>query len=114
MILSEKVKKNMEELSKISDMLYVGDTTGLIAINNVINETVSIINYFISAIPYLNNLGLDIPKEVVEMQIKNLEDGLKNKDCFMLADTLKYEINDTLAVVCELISEGVIKDEQLL
>ena len=113
MLLSEKAKYSIEKFEYISNMLYKGDGTGLMEIKNEIEDAISIINFFMSAIPYLNNWGLEIPKDVIELQIKNLENGLKYRDYFLIADTLKYEINDTLTVIVELITEGVIKDEQL-
>lgn len=113
MLISEKIKICVNEFESISDKLYIGDGSGVIEIKNILDDAVALINIFIRIIPSLNQMGLDIPKEIIEGQIHNLEEGLENRDFFLIADTLKYEINDTLMVVNDLVTEGVIKDEEL-
>ena len=42
---------------------------------------------------------------IIFQQIKNLENALRDKDDFMLADTLKYEISNTLNYYLEIVNE---------
>jgi len=113
MFISEKIKQLTKEFEEIAIQLYKGDGSGIGAVSGLLNEAVALMNVFIGVIPALNKMGIDVPRDVIDAQVENLQNGLEYKDLYLLADTLKYEINDTLTIIGELVAEGVIKDEQL-
>lgn len=51
---------------------------------------------FINAIPAINSMGLDIPTDVVISQLNNMVEGFQYKDNVLLADTLEYEIMESI------------------
>lgn len=46
-----------------------------------------------------------MPQDIVIIQIKNLLDGIENKDVLLIADTLKYEILPSLQVYDEILAQ---------
>lgn len=113
MLLSEKINKSIRVFEEIADMLYKGDGAGLVRIKTELDDISKLLNIFIRIIPSLKDMGIDIPEEIIEAQINNMQEGLEHRDYILIADTLKYEINDTLAVIDDLMVKGVIKDEEL-
>ena len=113
MLISVKINEMKYKFDDIADMLYKGDGTGIVSVKNWLTDAISLINIFIGTIPALAKMGIDVPREVLDSQIENLKNGLEHKDYFLIADSLKYEINDTLTVIGDLVAEGVIKDEEL-
>lgn len=45
---------------------------------------------------YYKEKEIEIPTEVLVMQLQNLLDAYENKDIIMLADTLEYEVNNAI------------------
>ena len=64
-----------------------------------------IINKVLTDLSIWGKQDNDIPLDVIFRQIKNLENALRDKDDFMLADTLKYEISNTLNYYLEIVNE---------
>ena len=62
-------------------------------------------NEFVNNIPEYNRLGANLPQDIVIIQIKNLLDGIENKDVLLIADTLKYEILPSLQVYDEILAQ---------
>ncbi len=114
MLLSEKIDEIIERNIKISDELYAVNNGVIIEFSDKNVDNIQLMNMFISIIPALIKMGLDIEEDIPLRQIKNMEKALETKDFMMLADTLRYEVNDTLSIVKELVVEGVIKNEELL
>lgn len=52
-------------------------------------------------------VGIEIPEDVLIMQLNNLMDGIENKDVIKIADTLEYEICNTVDFYNELLQEGI-------
>lgn len=65
-----------------------------------INEQMSVINeIFVNVIKYITLFkenGIDVSENIIMMQLENMMDGLKYKDDVKLADTLEYEISETI------------------
>ena len=81
------IKKGYEKLKD-----YISD------INKIFME-------FIAIIPKLKELGVDIPSDVLIQQLKNLLEAYEYRDSMLLADTLRYEIIDTLSLYVEIMEE---------
>ena len=91
------------KIEEVSRLMYMNEVTNAY---NMLAECMPYItehmNAFINNIPKYNELGADIPQNVVLTQISNLFDGIKNKDVLLIADTLKYEILPSLQVYSEI------------
>ena len=60
---------------------------------------------FIKAIPTINSMGLDIPSDVVISQLNNMVEGFQYKDNVLLADTLEYEIMESMKLYDEILMQ---------
>lgn len=71
-----------------------------------INEQMPVINeLFVDIIRNINIFkenGIDVSGNIIMMQLENMVDGLENKDDVKLADTLEYEISQTINVYKEI------------
>lgn len=65
-------------------------------INDVILEINEIIAEFLNHVEEYTALGIEIPVDVIVSQLQNMEEGMKWKDNILLADTLEYEIQNTI------------------
>lgn len=53
----------------------------------------------------MNELGINVPKDIIIMQLENIVEGLDKKDSILLADTLEYEILPSLKFYQEILAE---------
>lgn len=71
-----------------------------------INEQMPVVNeLFVDIIKNINIFkenGIDVSENIIMMQLENMIDGLENKDDVKLADTLEYEISQTINVYKEI------------
>ncbi|MCI6499453.1 MAG: hypothetical protein MSA21_11315 [Lachnospiraceae bacterium] len=71
-----------------------------------INEQMPVINeLFVDIIRNINIFKenrIDVSGNIIMMQLENMVDGLENKDDVKLADTLEYEISQTINVYKEI------------
>ncbi len=74
-----------------------------------INEQMPVINeLFVDIIRNINIIkekGIDVSENIVMMQLENMIDGLENKDDVKLADTLEYEISETIRAYKDIIEQ---------
>ncbi|MCI5602813.1 MAG: hypothetical protein MR361_04880, partial [Clostridiales bacterium] len=69
------------------------------------NELTNILGEMLDGKEIFNKLGVEFPEEIVIQQINNLADAIENKDTILLADTLNYEIKNTLLFYIDVINE---------
>lgn len=105
-----EMKNDIKKLINKIDNIYVNISkcdinTAYTMLNEIMPDINKCLMEFVSKIPELNKLGVDIPTDVIVQQLKNLLEAYKYKDSMLLADTLHYEINDTLTVYLEIIQE---------
>ncbi|MBQ3544342.1 MAG: hypothetical protein IJA34_05065 [Lachnospiraceae bacterium] len=95
----------MEDNLGICEKIYKGeDSKAFSESQETINNNI-VFTEFIEMIPKLQQLGVDIPIEVILQQLKNLVDAYEYRDSMLLADTLRYEINDSLQVYLEILEQ---------
>lgn len=105
-VMIETIKAALVRLNSIYDMLCQNNTTpAMKEISAIIPELNGIITKLLSEIPYYRQLGVDLPEDVIIAQLNNLLEAFEQKDIVMLADTLKYEISDTLQVYEEILTQ---------
>lgn len=105
--------KNVNEINElinnnncICNMIYKGEEVKAFEnIRYVIKVNNDIFTEFFSLVPLLKQLGVDIPIEVIAQQLNNLIIAYEKHDSMLLADTLRYEINDSLQVYLEILQE---------
>ena len=107
--MSEKVRYIEEILNKIDDiyiLLCQGDKKeGFEKLNGMINELTNILGEILNSKEIFSKLEVEFPEEVVIQQINNLADAIEHKDTILLADTLNYEIKNTLLFYIDVINE---------
>ena len=107
--MDEKKKIVSDLINKIDgiygDIAVCNLEAGYTALSNAIPVINSVFAEFIRYIPKLKELGVDIPADVLIQQLKNLLEAYEYKDSMLLADTLQYEIKDTLTLYLEILQE---------
>lgn len=107
--MSEKVRYIEDILNKIEDiyvLLCQGDKKdGFEKLNSMMNELTNILGEMLDGKEIFNKLEVEFPEEVVIQQINNLADAIEHKDTMLLADTLNYEIKNTLLFYVDVINE---------
>ena len=74
-------------------------------------ETVKLLPDIIFAINQLlaieknDKIDINIPIDIILQQIKNLEEYIEKKDIVLLADTLEYEIRETILFYIDMLKE---------
>lgn len=98
-VLIDKLNTCYEDLTHCNVKKAYGNLKDYISdINKVFME-------FIVMIPKLEKLGVKIPSEVLIQQLKNLLEAYEYEDSMLLADTLRYEIIDTLNLYVDISDE---------
>lgn len=93
----------IEKIDDFVEMIYCdfNETT------RHIEETVALIEpymvSFLGKIDYYNKCGEKIDKNILVQQLQNLLEGIQYKDQIEIADTLKYEIRESLLIYSELV-----------
>ncbi len=114
MLLLETIEKSINKNIELSNRFYQVQDNAIVEFDKEIENIVKLMNMFISIIPALKNLGLEVPEDILQEQFANMQEALSKKDYMLLSDCLMYEINDTLQIFKELVEEGVIRNEELL
>lgn len=107
----EQVEKAICEVNQTYDLIWQGE--GGMAINQFSRQVTmigKILQELISNIPALDEAGVQLPVDVIMQQMHNLTDALQYKDEVRLADTLRYEIGETLNVYLEILKQPEAKD----
>lgn len=105
----EKLTDITDMLKKINDIYMdicrTDSEKAYLALSKVITDIAEIMSEFIGKCELLVNYGVDIPTDVLLAQLQNLLDGFEHRDFVMMADTLHYEIADSLQLYSEIIME---------
>lgn len=100
----ESVKNILADIDNIYELLCENNTTpAMKEVSRIMPELNNVIMKLISEIPYYRQLGVDLPEKVILEQLNNLLVAFEQKDTIMLADSLKYELADTLEVYKEIL-----------
>jgi hypothetical protein len=102
------IKRNTEQIAEIDRL--VENIWENVNVNNkamiaCIKNLNGILKEFIGRIEEFLSYGVDIPEEVILTQMKNLMDGFENQDSVLLADTLEYEIKNTILFYNDILNE---------
>ena len=96
----------IKEIPEVTVLLKQNkETEGYQAFNRLVPDINNAMTEFIELIPKLQTAGIDIPQDVILKQISNMAEGYEYRDNVLLADTLDYEILDTLQLYVEILEQ---------
>ena len=82
------------------------------ALNGKMQEIAQSMTELIGKAEILLQYGVEVPKDIIVAQMNNLLEAYEQKDRILLADTLHFEIADTLKFYQEIIM--AVKQENIL
>ena len=94
----DKIEQIVEALRQVKE--YVWNS-----VNTEINIITEIFMRLIEKAQIIIDEGGEFPIDIVLQQIKNFNEALNMKDEILMADTLQYEIVNTMYVYLELLEE---------
>ena len=94
----DKIEQIVEALRQVKE--YVWNS-----VNTEINIITEIFMRLIEKAQIIIDEGGEFPVDIVLQQIKNFNEALNMKDEILMADTLQYEIVNTMYVYLELLEE---------
>lgn len=105
MITRERITQVVGEMKLVSDKLLCCDEHAYKEFEKYCADWMNVINQVLTDLLLWHENMTEIPLDVIYQQIQNLENALKTKDDFMLADTLKYELSNVLNYYLELVED---------
>lgn len=101
------MEKNISDIIKRIDdfveILYCNYNDAIKEIANIVTLIEPYMVKFIENVDYYNKYGENIDKNILIQQLQNLLDGINYSDQIEIADSLKYEIKESLLVYSELV-----------
>lgn len=102
----KKIDKVLKEIELVIKLLCISESKEAFdRLAKVMPDMNEMIGKLLSEIPYYRELGVDLPEDIILAQLQNLMEGMKHKDMVLLADSLNYEIGDTLQVYKEILEQ---------
>lgn len=105
MIVSEQITQTIGEMKQVCNLLWQCDEKAYQEFEQYCADWMNVINQAVTEFSIWAKENEDIPLDIIFQQIRNLENALKEKDDFMLADTLQYEISNMLEYYLEMAGE---------
>lgn len=96
------IQELINRLRSIADSLFLENYNIYDNIMQVLPEIETNYKEFISLIPALNEIGMDIDSDQVVRELTSITDVLKNQDKVALSDLLYYEMPNTLSIYEEI------------
>lgn len=100
---TEDVRKLQETVKKIAEKLWQNESGVLKEVDRILPQLTMFLQEFLIVGEQMNAQGEDFPLEVLVQQVKNLDEAYREKDIIMLADTMEYEINNSMEVYIEIL-----------
>ncbi|MFQ9933208.1 MAG: hypothetical protein ACLRVQ_02100 [Lachnospiraceae bacterium] len=92
----KEIEEIIDNINKYTEHIFEGGFNEGTTLKKIAESIQKIYMEFITIIPSLNDMGMNINREIIVGQIRNITDSIKRKDTVLLFDTLRYEILDTL------------------
>lgn len=100
-----EIKGTILCIDEIIDKLYRDERFAYTKISEIINEIRDEYSAFMTIIPELNKLGMNIDIQLLLVQLQNLSDAIETRNKVKIYDTLGFEIKDTLLLYDEILKE---------
>lgn len=97
----QEMKADMDKI--YMDICRTDSEKAYQALSKVITSIAAMVTEFIENSQIFIQYGIEVPKEILLEQLQNLLDGFQNRDYIMIADTLHYEISDSLQFYIEIL-----------
>ncbi|MDD3239364.1 MAG: hypothetical protein PHW47_04615 [Lachnospira sp.] len=104
--MKEIIMQEIPKIEHIADLLY--QNKAHIVFNDLENEfqmISKIMIEFINRCDQYNEMGMEIPKEVLLSQMQNCMEAYKKGDILMLADSFQYEICQSISLFRDILNE---------
>lgn len=101
----ERNKELIKQLQTCADRLWENKGIGNKELISCIKSVNVVLKEFVGRISEFESMGVSIPQEIILTQLRNLMDGFEKKDTSLLADTLEYEIKNTLLFYNDILAE---------
>lgn len=105
MIKAEEITQTIKEMEHVSDKLLCCEEDAYLEFERQCGKWMNVINQVLTELSVWKQVEENFSIGIILQQIRNLETALKNKDDFMLADTLKYEISKMLEYYLEMVGK---------
>ena len=104
--MREKIHEELNTITYLVDKLYQNKLNDVLeSLNQHFKLICDIMIHFLQDCDQYKAIGIDVPKEILLSQIKNLMDAYEKMDPLMLADVLKYEISEALRTYEQILVE---------
>lgn len=74
-------------------------------VNGIIDDISNVLGELIENAEVFKQIDVEIPEDVIGQQVDNFAEAMECKDSVLLADTLNYEIKNTLLFYIDIINE---------
>lgn len=104
--MKDIIEQEISKMEYIADLLYQNKVNVVLKeLENEIQVISKIMIEFINRCDQYNQMGMEIPKEVLLSQVQNCLEAYKKGDVLMLADSLHFEISQSLSLFCDILVE---------
>lgn len=105
----EQKKKEIEEVIALVQSAYLklckDASEGFSYFKKIVTRLSDTMSEILDNAPRIKELGVDFPTEIVLQQVQNMAEACEKSDVVLLADTLCYEIKETLLFYAEILQE---------
>lgn len=105
MELIERNEQVINMMDTCIQNLWESTGTGNKELISCIKKLNLILKEFTDRVPEFQKLGVDVPEDIILTQMKNLMTGFEKRDTILLADTMEYEIKNTLLFYNDILKE---------
>ena len=103
--LLERNQRLLDKIHDVTDEIWENQGGNNRKIIECIKEINVVLQEFIQRIEEFRQYGVDIPEQVILEQMRNLMSGFESKDSVLLADTMDYEITNTILFYNDILTE---------
>lgn len=105
MDLRKRNTQIVEKMDKITEDIWKNKKGINEELISCIKEINAVMKEFIGRVEEFRGYGVDIPEDVILSQLRNLMDGFEQRDSILLADSMEYELKNTILFYNDILSE---------
>ncbi len=101
--MENEIQNAIEEIDDFIIALYKDYESAIKNINNIVSVVNDIISRLLNEIEYYKEQGEEIDTNIIIQQLNNLLQGIQYNDQILIADTLTYEIIESMNMYRDLV-----------
>lgn len=101
--MENEIQDAIEKIDDFIIALYKDYESAIKNINNIVSVVNDIIGRLLNEIDYYKDQGEEIDTDIIIQQLNNLLQGIQYNDQILIADTLKYEIIESINMYRDLV-----------